>query len=479
MKKRRTSHLIILLSLVMFIGFSLMASFVIRQEFQHIDQMHNDHLLDIAHIVSTDDRVITMIQSQDMQINDIVNQYLIDIPELSLIEIVTMDSIRLSHVDDIFIGQLYQNDDLNEALLGKEYIVTEYSSLGESRKAFIPIQDHYNQVGVAIVEMLVSDINEEKAQKALALGGGFLLGYIFSVIGLYLLSKRYVSELLGYNPGEISMLFAEQKSIIDQLGEGIITVDQNLKILTINNAMKRMFSLTDDVSGKDAEEIFPYVDFRQIMEEEYQIEKKYRKINDNKYLMDAFPLYHNGKIIGASAIFRVHHEIDALIDQLDGYRQINEGLRSQKHELQNKLHVILGLIKMKDYKEAENYIMENVYTTNLASDYYTSRLKDDKVIALFVGKEMQCKEHAVTLLLTSDSYMEKSHLAISSDDVLLVLGNLIDNALEAYEISDTDEKRIVVDIFEDEEKIRITVIDQAGGIDPKIQKHMFERGIST
>ncbi len=286
MKKRRTSHLIILLSLVMFIGFSLMASFVIRQEFQHIDQMHNDHLLDIAHIVSTDDRVITMIQSQDMQINDIVNQYLIDIPELSLIEIVTMDSIRLSHVDDIFIGQLYQNDDLNEALLGKEYIVTEYSSLGESRKAFIPIQDHYNQVGVAIVEMLVSDINEEKAQKALALGGGFLLGYIFSVIGLYLLSKRYVSELLGYNPGEISMLFAEQKSIIDQLGEGIITVDQNLKILTINNAMKRMFSLTDDVSGKDAEEIFPYVDFRQIMEEEYQIEKKYRKINDNKYVID-------------------------------------------------------------------------------------------------------------------------------------------------------------------------------------------------
>ncbi len=479
MKKRRISNLLILISSVMFIGFLLMASFVIRQEFNHIDNIYNDYLKTIADISANDNRVIVYVSSNDPQINDVINQYLEEVPKISLIEVVTVNRIIIASQDTQYIGQYYDDDEIENALIQDEYVSTSSSSVyGEARKAFVPIYDGGNQVGVVITQILEKDITAEKTQKAFTLGGGFLLGYLISIVGLYFLSKRYASDLLGYNPREISMLFAEQKSIIDQLGEGIITVDNNLKILTINNAMQKMFSL-NDYTGKNIEDVFPYVDFRDIIHNNVQIEKKYRKINDNKYLMDAFPLYHNNKIIGASAIFRVHHEHDALLDQLDGYRQINEGLRSQKHEFQNKLHVILGLIKMKDYKQAENYIMENVYTTNLASDYYTSRLKDDKVIALFVGKEMQCKEHGVTLLLTSDSYLEKSHLALSSDDILLVLGNLIDNALEAYVDSDIEEKRIVVDIFEDEEEIRITVIDQAGGIDPQIEKHMFERGIST
>ena len=132
---------------------------------------------------------------------------------------------------------------------------------------------------------------------------------------------------------------------------------------------------------------------------------------------------------------------------------------------------------MRDYEKAENYIMENVYTTNLASDYYTSRIKDDRILALFVGKELQSKGFNAQLLLTSDSHLTKSHNPINSDDIVIVLGNLIDNSFEAYKNKDMEEKRIVVDMFEDEEKIKITVIDQAGGVDEKIINRMFERGV--
>ena len=308
---------------------------------------------------------------------------------------------------------------------------------------------------------------------------GFGFGFIASLLALYWLSKRFENQLLGFAPDEIALLYAENKSIIDQLNEAVISVDEELNITTFNPLAKKVFNLDEDILGKKVSRVCPFVNFQKIMNEDQHIQNKYRVINEEKYLMSAFPLYLDNKIIGATAVFRSHYEIDALLDQISGYQQIAQALRSQKHEFQNKLHVVLGLIKMRDYNKAENYIMENVYTTNLASDYYTSRIKDDRILALFVGKDIQSKEYNATLLLTSDSYLTKTHQPINADDIVLVLGNLIDNSFEAYRSSDTEERKVVVDIFEDEEHIKITVIDQAGGIKPDIKEKIFERGVST
>ena len=92
---------------------------------------------------------------------------------------------------------------------------------------------------------------------------------------------------------------------------------------------------------------------------------------------------------------------------------------------------------------------------------------------------MQSRGFNAQLLLTSDSYLMKTHNPINSDDIVIVLGNLIDNSFEAYFNKDMEDKKIVVDLFEDEDKISMTVIDQAGGINPLVIDNMFERGIST
>jgi sensor histidine kinase regulating citrate/malate metabolism len=62
---------------------------------------------------------------------------------------------------------------------------------------------------------------------------------------------------------------------------------------------------------------------------------------------------------------------------------------------------------------------------------------------------------------------------------VLVLGNLIDNSLEAYAQSDLEDRKVVVDLFEDDDSVQLTVIDHAGGIDPAVRDRMFERGVST
>jgi sensor histidine kinase regulating citrate/malate metabolism len=306
-----------------------------------------------------------------------------------------------------------------------------------------------------------------------------VVGFGFALVLILSMCKSYRKNLLGFTPSEIKMLYSEYKSLIEQLSEAVISVDNNFIIKTINDPFKKMFKLNSDDVGKDATEIFPDIDFKKIISSQKITQNKLVEIRGEKLLISSFPLFMDSDIIGATAIIRSRLEVDMLLDQISGYQKISKALREQKHEFQNKLHVILGLIKMKDYDMVSSYIMENIYTTNLTSDYFTSRIKDDKINALFVGKDIQSKEFDTQLQLTSDSNLSKSHEPISSDDLVIVLGNLIDNSFEAFNNKIIDNRKVVVKLYERDEDILIGVSDNAGGIDPELKDKIFRRGVST
>lgn len=173
------------------------------------------------------------------------------------------------------------------------------------------------------------------------------------------------------------------------------------------------------------------------------------------------------------------YEISMLHDQLKGYKKIAKALREQKHEFQNKSHVVLGLIRMNELDKASEYIMQNVYTTNLTSDYYLSRIKDDQISALFVGKEVQAVEQNLQIRLTDDSFLSQHHQGISSDDLIVIIGNLIDNSIDAYQSKKKTVGVIEVHLFERDEDILIRVSDEAGGIKEELKDKIFERGVTT
>ena len=482
MKKNRSDKLIIIIAVMIIVVFISLALFTINQEQRHIDKIYESELLTLGTIIAVDDDVIEKLSNEEYGYSEVLNSYYDADSELSSIMILGMNSTIYYSLDNEIIGQKYNGGDEVAALDGQRFVTvveTEDHDM-DGLQAFVPVySDSTTQIGVISVNILVSQIDAVKLDKAITILSGFGIGLLFSLFSLGLLRIRFKSDLFGFSPSEIAILYAENKSIIEQLNEAVISIDKDYKITTINLNLKKVFDLDNNAIGQKVFDVFPHVDFEDIINNDRHTTNKYRKINKKKFLMNAFPLYMGDEIIGATAIFRSHLEVDTLLDQISGYRQIAQALRSQKHEFQNKLHVVLGLIKMKDYLKAENYIMENVYTTNLASDYYSSRIKDDRILALFIGKEIQSREFNATLLLTSDSYLTKTHHPINSDDIVLVLGNLVDNSFEAYIHKDMEDKKIVVDIFEDDDKIKITVIDQAGGIDNEVIDKMFERGIST
>lgn len=308
--------------------------------------------------------------------------------------------------------------------------------------------------------------------------GSFVLMFGY-VAGTCYHSQCYKKDLHGFKPTELALVYSEYKSIIEQLNEAVISIDKEYNLITFNKQSKQMFHLKDSDLHKKIFDVFSYFDFTETIEYGKERFNRLLEVENDTLLVSYFPLKENGKIVGATAIFRSRLEVDMLLNQITGYQKISKALREQKHEFQNKLHVILGLIKLKDYELVENYITENVYTTNLASDYYTSRILDDKITALFIGKDIQSKEFGVSITLSSDSSLTKTHHPINSDDLVLVIGNLIDNSLEAYGLQEIESKKIKVIIKESDTSILISVKDNAGGVKKDVLETMFNRGVST
>jgi two-component system CitB family sensor kinase len=64
-------------------------------------------------------------------------------------------------------------------------------------------------------------------------------------------------------------------------------------------------------------------------------------------------------------------------------------------------------------------------------------------------------------------------------DVTTVLGNLLDNAIEATRITDSDIKEVEVELVQEGFTLHITVGDSGDGVAPDFTPHLFTEGAST
>ena len=110
------------------------------------------------------------------------------------------------------------------------------------------------------------------------------------------------------------------------------------------------------------------------------------------------------------------HNLEELIDCL----------KSERHDFNNHLGVIYGLLESKDIYKAETYVAQLVQTTekyrNLVNIPYPM------LRAMLNYKLSIAKEKAIELRLMIDV---PEGLAINEFDLTVILGNLLDNAIEA------------------------------------------------
>lgn len=163
-------------------------------------------------------------------------------------------------------------------------------------------------------------------------------------------------------------------------------------------------------------------------------------------------------------------EIEAAYKQME---ELNRTLRAQRHDFMNHIQVVYSLIEMDEPREACDY-MDRVYGD---IQRVNRALKTDSVAinALLQAKLADCERRGIQMEL--DIRASWKNLSMPAWEMCRVLGNLIDNAIDA--LRETKAPLLVVSLFEDLKACRFEVKNNGPVIPAQTAAHIFTPGFTT
>ena len=310
------------------------------------------------------------------------------------------------------------------------------------------------------------------------------LGLVVGIWGAIYLAKRIKKVLFGYEPEEIARLLRERDILINSVREGIVNVNSLGRITLVNSEAKLLLQQSgiknvNEVIGKDASDVLKHLPLNDIIKEGKTLVDASVKMGNTVFIVTAVPLLLEDKnIVGAVLTFRKKSVVEEMANQLTGFKNYATALRAQTHEFMNKMHVIMGLIDMKAYDELKNFTQEIAYNRQSEVSYIVTRLKDITLSGFILGKISRSRELDIDFSLTEESELHGELDVPSVHDIVLIAGNIIENAFDA--LKNFDGERIVnLSILDFDREIVIVVEDSGPGMDENTRKHIFQRGFSS
>lgn len=393
--------------------------------------------------------------------------------DLTYVVVTDADGIRLSHPDPDRIGEPVSTDP-SIPLSGEVYVGTQTGTLGESWRVKVPIYadpaaddpgEVIGSVSVGVLESeIAADLQTWLPWVLLAVAGSAVAG-VFGAAWVTAVVRRRIFQL---EPGDIAELVDERETMLHGLSEGVITVDAAGVITLANDAALRLLE-RDDLVGRHAHDVFdgPILsvledgepDGRLVLAGERALIARGTGIRDD-----------SGAAVGGSLLLRDHTELHAALRDMDGAQSLTDGLRAQAHEFANSMHVVAGLLELGLVDDAREFIRKVRPGGALATSADAGALGSE-LTALLAVKQSQARERGIEFGLHATGEVPAS----LSADLVTVLGNLVDNALDACGAGD----RIRVEVAADPGGVRAVVADTGPGIAAELEGRVFDEGVST
>jgi CitB family two-component system sensor histidine kinase MalK len=398
------------------------------------------------------------------------------------ITVMDMDGIRLSHPTPAQIGARFAGGDEADVFRGRSYVSAAHGTLGLSLRAFTPVRNPEDgrQIGAVAVGILVTGLDRTVISVQKRVGLGVFIGFCAGILGAVYVAGRIKRILLGMEPAEIATLLQQRSALLQSVREGIIAVDRDLTITLVNEEATRLFALAGihgELVGCRHDEVIPLIGMRAVVETGEPQYDQEGDINGLKILSSRVPVFVGGRITGAVATFRDKTEVSRLAEQLTGVRHFADALRAQTHEFMNKLHVILGLVKLGEHERLNDYVAAIAGRLDDELGYVLQRVKDPVVAGFLLARLSEAREQAILLQLDAATVVPRCPGEAEAHDIVTIVGNLLENAVEALQQAPVRE--IHLGLWQEGDWLHVSVADSGPGLPEGSLDRLFERGFST
>ncbi|MFQ3396426.1 sensor histidine kinase [Enterobacter mori] len=388
-----------------------------------------------------------------------------------------MRGIRYSHPNEALLGLHFIGDDLTPALEGKENVSVNRGALAEALRVFTPVYDaQQEQIGVVVVGISLKKVEEQITRGRLNALWTVLFSILMSSLAIWGLVRVLKRILFGLEPYEISALFEQRQAMLQSLREGVLAVDIHGRVTMINHAAREILLLPSGKQTENASEPL-LASLREVSKTGVARQDQEISCNGRLLLCNMVPVKSQNRVIGAISTFRDKTEISQLMQRIDGMVNYVDALRAHTHEFMNKLHVILGLLNIKRYDKLEEYILQTAHNYQTDIGTIQSKVKSPVIAGFLLGKIHRAKEAGITLTLADECQIPDTANEEQVAVLVTVLGNLIENALDAME--GQPEGEITLLLHYQNGWLSCEVSDDGPGIVPVQLEAIFTKGFST
>jgi len=468
-----TVIILVLFSVYMFYFFQISASTRAQLE---------DKAMAVARTLATLPKIqqALLVPPERANIQPIVNA-VIKSNNLLFITVTNLDGIRYSHPNPELIGKHFIGEDIEPALHGHENIAVNQGSLVKSLRVFTPVYNADRQVGVVVIGISLDAVTEQINKSRWNVLWTILIGILAGAMGTFVLVRILKRILFGLEPCEISALFEQRQAILNSVKEGIVAMDGQEQVTLINQAAHTLLNdpvvagviSTDRID--DASVINHHL--QDVLHNGCARYDEELNVNGRLLLSNTVPIRSQGEVIGAVCTFRDKTEISQLMQRLTGMVNYVDALRERSHEFMNKLHVILGLLHMKNYAQMEAYILKTANNYQTEVGYLLDKIKSPVIAGFLLSKINRSADCGHHLTISDASFVPDSGNEDQMAVLITVIGNLVENAIDAF--SEQAEGEIHIMLHYQNGWLTCEVSDDGPGIEPEILSRIFDKGFST
>ncbi|MFD3696238.1 ATP-binding protein [Streptomyces sp. NPDC058646] len=382
---------------------------------------------------------------------------------------------RWTHPDPRRIGEPFLGNTA-PALRGQTFSETYTGTLGPSIRVVTPLTDRGRVVGMVSAGITVRAVSARLAAQLSALAWVAAGALALGGLGTYVVNARLRRHTHGMNAAELSRMYDYHQAALHGVREGLLMLDGQRRITLINDAGRELLGLRSGMTGTSVADLGLPAPITGALLADRPRTDEVHLTADRVLVVNSSPVAGGGRR-GTVVTLRDHTELQALTGELDHERGFTQALRSQAHEAANRLHTVVSLIELGRAGEAVDFATAELELAQALTDEVVTAVGEPVLVALLLGKAAQAHERGVELVVTPDSSAVDGAPGIPpARDLVTVLGNLVDNAVEA--LTGVPGGRIAVTVRPDGGELLLRVADNGPGLPEGAAADVFRRGWS-
>jgi two-component system CitB family sensor kinase len=447
-----------------------------------LDRQYQQRALAVAAATAAMPQIVTALDHRDPRGVEALAEAIRRKSHASYVVVIDRSGIRYSHPRSALIGEPIAEPVV--ALDGRDHVGIDHGNLGRSANGKAPVLTADGRVvGEVSAGVLETSVSAAARDRLIGLAVYLPLVLAAGLLVALLLARRLKRQTFGLELDEIAALVQEREATLHGIREGVLAVDRRGTLTLVNNQAHQLLGTASSDVGRPAAEVLAASDVRRLLpatEDAPDITDLVTLHNGRLLVGSRRRVTEAGRELGHVVTLRDRTELEHALRELDETRSLTDALRAQQHEFSNRMHVLSGLLDLGRFDEAAGYAREvDGESASLAAEL-EDKISDPRIAALLAAKTTVARERGVALRVECAASVTIDE--VSSDALISIIGNLVDNAIDAVAEAARPEggvAAVVVRLAEEADNLVIDVVDTGPGIPRGAEEAIFTGGWST